>query len=66
MYKLIPFEETSKYLSSAHLCVKDFFKIIRGSPDLIYKIISKAEPKDFNSSFIYFISNIFLIIFYHQ
>ena len=59
MYKLIPFEETSKYLSSAHLCVKDFFKIIRSSPDLIYKIISKAEPKDFNSSFIYFISNNF-------
>ena len=59
-YILIPLEDTSKYLSSAYLCVKDFFKILRSYPDLLYKIISKAELKDFNnSSFIYFITNNF-------
>ena len=49
-YILIPLEDTSKYLSSAYLCVKDFFKILRSYPDLLYKIISKAELKDFNNS----------------
>ena len=58
-YNLIPLEDTSKYLSSAFLCIKDFLKILRSSPELIYKIISKAESKDLNSSFIYFISNNF-------
>ena len=59
-YKLIPLEDTNKYLSSAHICVKDFFKILRGSHELIYKILTKAEQKDlYNSSFIYFITNNF-------
>ena len=58
-YNLIPLEDTSKYLSSAFLCIKDFFKILRGSTELIYRIISKAEPKDLTHSFIYFISNNF-------
>ena len=59
-YNLIPLEDTSKFLSSAFLCVKDFFKILRSSHELIYKIITKAEKKDFNnSSFIYFITNNF-------
>ena len=58
-YNLIPLEEASKFLSSAYLCIKDFFKILRGSPELIYKIITKAEPKDLTPSFIYFISNNF-------
>ena len=39
IYKLISLEDTSKYLSSAYLCVKDFFKILRSSPELMYKII---------------------------
>ena len=58
-YNLIPLEDTSKFLSSAYLCVKDFFKILRSSPELMYKILTKAEPKDLNSSFVYFISNNF-------
>ena len=58
-YNLIPLEEASKFLSSAYLCIKDFFKILRGSPELVYKIITKAEPKDLTPSFIYFISNNF-------
>ena len=58
-YKLIPLEEASKFLSSAYLCIKDFFKILRSSPELIYKIITRAEPKDLTPSFIYFISNNF-------
>ena len=59
-YKLIPLEDTSKYLSSAYLGVKDFFKILRSSPKLMYKILTKAEQKDFNNpSFIYFITNNF-------
>ena len=58
-YNLIPLEDASKFLSSAYLCIKDFFKILRGSPELIYKIITKAEPKDLTPSFIYFISNNF-------
>ena len=59
-YKLIPLEDTNKYLSSAHICVKDFFKILRGSHELIYKILTKAEQKDlYTSSFIYFITNNF-------
>ena len=60
IYKLIPIEETSKYLSSTYLCVKDFFKILRSSPLLMYNILTKAEKKDFaNPSFIYFITNNF-------
>ena len=60
IYKLISLEDTSKYLSSAYLCVKDFFKILRSSPELMYKIMTKAEQKDFNNpSFIYFITNNF-------
>ena len=58
-YILIPLEDTSKYLSSAYLCIKDFFKILRSSPELMYKIITKAEPKDLNPSFVYFITNNF-------
>ena len=59
-YILVPLEDTSKYLSSAYLCVKDFFKLLRTYPDLLYKIISKAELKDVhNSSFVYFITNNF-------
>ena len=58
-YRLIPLEDTSKYLSSAFLCIKDFFKLLRSSPELIYRIITKAEPKDLSPSFIYFISNNF-------
>ena len=41
-YNLIPLEDTSKFLSSAYLCVKDFFKILRSSPELMYKILTKA------------------------
>ena len=60
IYKLIPLEDTSKYLSAAYICVKDFFKILRGSHELIYRILTKAEQKDlYNSSFIYFITNNF-------
>ena len=60
IYKLISLEDTSKYLSSAYLCVKDFFKILRSSPELMYKIMTKADQKDFNNpSFIYFITNNF-------
>ena len=59
-YVLIQFENTSKYFSSAYLCVKDFFKVLLNSPELLYKILTKAEQKDLcNSSFIYFITNNF-------
>ena len=59
-YNLIPLEDTSKFLSSAYLCIKDFFKVLRGSQELIYKIITKLEPKNLNdSSFLYFITNNF-------
>ena len=59
-YNLIPIEDASKFLSSAYLCIKDFFKVMRGSPELIYKIMTKVEQKDLNdSSFIYFITNNF-------
>ena len=59
-YVFIHLENTSKYLSSAYLCVKDFFKILRSSPELLYKILTKAEQKDlYNSSFIFFITNNF-------
>ena len=59
-YKLIPIEDTNKYMSSAYIFVLDFFKILRGSHELIYKILTKAEQKDlYNSYFVYFITNNF-------
>ena len=49
-YKLIPLEDTSKFLGSAYLCIKDFFKTLRGSHELLFRILNKAEKKDLNNS----------------
>ena len=53
---LIHPNKTSDYLESSLLCVNDFFKVLRSTPELMYKIIKYANKTDFTSSFICFIS----------
>ena len=56
---LIHPNKTSDYLESSLLCVNDFFKILRSTPELMYKIIKYAKEVDFTNSFIIFISSNF-------
>lgn len=56
---LIPSEETSKYFSSCYLGIKDFLKILRNYPEVMYKIIKSSHKKYFVYHFNYFILNNF-------
>ena len=56
---LIPSEQTSSYFSSCYLGIKDFLKIIRNYPEIMYRIIGSSNKKFFVYHFNYFILNNF-------
>ena len=55
----IPLENTINLFGSAYLYVKDFFIFLRKSSEIMYKIIKNATNADYDTSFIYFLSNNF-------
>ena len=55
----IPLENTINLFGSAYLYVKDFLIFLRKSSEIMYKIIKYATNTDYDTSFIYFLSNSF-------
>ena len=54
-----PLENTINLFGSLYLYVKDFLIFIRKSSEIMYKIIKNATNDDYDTSFIFFISNNF-------
>ena len=55
----IPIENTITLFGSSYLYVKDFLIFIRQSSEIMYKIIKNAVNEDYDTSFIFFLSNNF-------
>ena len=57
-YKLIPINSSQNYFKQNYFnYIKDFWKYLRETPDLIYEILKIAEQDNLTSSFNFFIIN---------